>query len=277
MPPAAPPDRARRLSPLPILLARVRMPLMWAGTAALAFGGFAGLSWWVRGPLFALGLLVYLRLGRVRCEPRTVLPPVRGRWMALTGPADAVPSQGAHAYGQTYALALAAEPADGSRPDVAWRPLSRPPEEFPAFGEPVHAPLAGTVVTVHQRARDHRSRTSWPWLVAMVAETALRELRGPAGLLGNHVVIEADGGGYLLLGHLRRGSVAVAPGERVAAGQHVADCGSSGSCAEPQLRLQLMDHRRPLVAAGLPLRFAPGSFTGPHRDGVPRAWRPFTA
>ncbi|RCV53834.1 M23 family peptidase [Marinitenerispora sediminis] len=253
---------------------------MWAGTAVLVLGGHAGLSWWGRLPLFAVALLVYLRLGRVDREPRTVLPPVRGRWMAVSSPADQVPSQGTHAYGQTYAVALVAEPADGTRPDIGWRPLTRPPEDFPGFGAPVHAPADGTVLRVHDRQRDHRSRNSWPWLLGMVAETAVRELRGPAGLLGNHVVLDIGGGCYALLGHLRRGSVTVAAGDRVTAGQQIARCGNSGACTEPQVRFQLMEHRWPLVAAGVPFRWAAPAPASTDAGGAgtapPETWRPFT-
>lgn len=254
-----------------VALARVRVPLMWAAGAAL-LAGYAGLSWWAGWSLFAVALAVYLRLGTVRCAPRVLRPPVRGRWMALTSPVDAVPSQGTHAYGQTHALGLVAE--DGTRPDIGWRPLSRPPEDFPAFGRPVYAPADGVVVAVHDRSRDHRSRNSWPWLLGSVLENTLRELRGPAGLLGNHVVIDV-GGAYVLLGHLRKGSVGVRRGDRVAAGALIARCGNSGACTEPQLRMQLMDHRWPLVAAGLPFLWEAGWDGGSETAGLPETWRPF--
>lgn len=247
------------------------MPLMWLAMAAL-LAGYLGLSWWVGGTLLLVALAVNLRLGTPRCAPRVLAPPVRGRWMALTSPVDNVPSQGTHAYGQTYALGLVAE--DGTRPDIAWRPLSRPPQDFPAFGAPVHAPAEGTVVRVHDRQRDHRSRNSWPWLFGSVLENTLRELRGPSGLLGNHVVIDI-GGVHVLLGHLRRGSITVAPGDRVAPGQLIARCGSSGACTEPQLRMQLMDLPHPLFAAGLPLVWASGWNAGsPQAEGLPETWRP---
>lgn len=271
------PASAPRTSPsrTAVVLARVRVPLVWiAGLVLLA--GYAGVPWWIGWTLLAAALAVYLRLGTPRCEPRILQPPVRGRWMALTSPVDAVPSQGMHAYGQTYALGLVAEPADGSRPDIGWRPLSRPPEDFPAFGQPVYAPADGTVVAVHDRRRDHRSRNSWPWLFGTVLENALRELLGPAGLLGNHVVIDI-GGAYLLLGHLQWGSLLVRPGERVRAGRPIARCGSSGACLEPQVRVQLMDHRHPLVAAGLPMLWAEGWDGSGRAPGLPETWRPFTA
>lgn len=250
--------------------------------------GYAGLSWWVGGVLFVAALAVLLKVGTVRCPPRRMLPPVRGRWMALTSPVDTIPSQGSHAYGQTYALGLVAEPrraereeggpaagehVAGERPDIGWRPLSRPPEDFPGFGAPVCAPADGTVIRVHDRQRDHRSRNSWPWVLGSVLENTLRELRGPTGLLGNHVTVDA-GGVYVLLGHLQRGSVTVREGDRVTTGQQVARCGNSGACTEPQVRVQLMDRSRPLFAAGLPIEWAPGWNSRTGSAGLPETWRP---
>ncbi|MFD3687049.1 peptidoglycan DD-metalloendopeptidase family protein [Nocardiopsis sp. NPDC058631] len=249
------------------------MPLMWAATLTL-LAGYVGVPWWVGWALLVVALAVYLRVGTARREPRVMFPPVRGRWMALTSPVDGVPSQGSHAYGQTYALGLVAEPGGGTRPDIAWRPLSRPPEDFPAFGRPVYAPADGTVVAAHDARRDHRSRNSWPWLFGAVVENTLRELRGPAGMLGNHLVIDLGGGDHLLLGHLERGSLAVRRGDVVRAGQVVARCGNSGACTEPQVRVQLMDHRRPLFAAGLPIAWASGWNGRDDGVGLPETWRP---
>jgi len=75
------------------------------------------------------------------------------------------------------------------------------------------------------KARDHRSRTSWPGLVCLLIEGALRELGGPKRLLGNHVVLDFGNGSYAALAHLRRGSVLVRPGDHVNAGEQLAECG----------------------------------------------------
>jgi murein DD-endopeptidase MepM/ murein hydrolase activator NlpD len=66
------------------------------------------------------------------------------------------------------------------------------------------------------------------------------------------------------LARLRRRSVRVAAGQRVTAGQQIAECGNSGNSTEPHLHVQLMDHPSVLLAAGLPLRFQPA-------DGGPAA------
>lgn len=74
--------------------------------------------------------------------------------------------------------------------------MARPPSDYPGFGEPILSPVDGEVVRAYDRARDHRSRMSWGALVYMLTvEAFARELRGPKGILGNHLVIQAEGDG----------------------------------------------------------------------------------
>ena len=212
---------------------------------------------------FAAGVAPYFRLGSPRPRaPELILPPVTGRWLAMNSPASRIPSHGIHAYGQTFAIDLAAEPKQRDRPPWAWWPLARRPEAFPAFGADVLAPSDGVVAAVHDRERDHWSRTSWAALPYVVVEAMAREVTGPSRILGNHVVIDLGGGIYAALAHLQRGSVRVRPGDLVHAGDIVARCGNSGNSTEPHLHLQLMDHRRPALADGVPFTFA--------EAGVPR-------
>jgi hypothetical protein len=50
---------------------------------------------------------------------------------------------------------------------------------------------------------------------------------------GNHLVIDIGGGHYLLMGHLREGSIAVNVGEQVTEGQPIARVGNSGASSAP--------------------------------------------
>jgi murein DD-endopeptidase MepM/ murein hydrolase activator NlpD len=242
-----------------VYAARLRMPLLWGALV-----------------LLVAGLALYFRVGTVRRPPVEVAAPVAGRWTAVNSPADKVPSHGLHAYGQTYAIDLVHEPTEGSRPEFGAGPAFRPPEDFPAFGRPILAPADGTVVRAHGRERDHRSRSSWPSLLYLLAEGSLRELTGPSRVLGNHLVLDLGGGVYAVLAHLRRGSLRVAKGQRVAAGEQVAECGNSGNSTEPHLHFQLMDHPSVLFAAGLPFRLARYEVDGRAEAGVPANGRPFT-
>jgi hypothetical protein len=263
---------------LPVLLARIRMPLLWAAflLALVSFWADLGPAGWALPVLLGLGMLVYLRLGTVRREPVTVRPPLTGRWVAINSPADKVPSHGLHAYGQTYAIDLVHEPEPGARPAFNQGPAMRPPAAFPAFGQPVLAPADATVVRVHDRERDHLSRNSWLALPYLLAEGFPRELSGPSRIVGNHVVLDLGGGVHALLAHLKRGSIRVRPGQRVAAGEQLAECGNSGNSSEPHLHFQLMDSPRVLFAAGLPFRFEGVAGEGLAGDaGVPANGKPF--
>ena len=191
-------------------------------------------------------------IGRIRV-PLAV--PVTGRWCARNSPASRVPSHGLHAYAQTFAIDLVHEPAPGTREAGVWWPPVKPPAAFPGFGAEVRAPADGVVVIVHDRERDHWSRTGWLALPFLLVESAARELTGPGRILGNHVVIDLGGGVYAALAHLQRRSARVRPGDVVRAGTVIASCGNSGSSSEPHLHLQLMDHSRAALADGIPFTF----------------------
>jgi hypothetical protein len=263
---------------MPVILARLRMPLVYLGLAAVAVDSFVvDLPRWPVLGLLAVAFAIYLRVGTVRRPPVLVAPPVAGGWLAFNSPASRVPSHHLHAYGQTYAIDLVHEPAGGRRPGLSWWPLARRPADFPGFGQPVLAPADATVVRAHDAERDHWSRTSPPALLYLVAEGMARELLGPGRILGNHVVLDLGGGVYAALAHLRRGSVRVRPGDRVAAGQQLAACGNSGNSTEPHLHFQLMDHPSVLLAAGLPMAFDHYQAAGAGQSGLPGNLEAFTA
>lgn len=250
------------------LASRVRPPLPALGvllvladlTDLLTGGGLAGFV-----VLVAFGLL-----DRVRppaAPLRVVEAPVHGPWRALNSPATKVPSHGVNSLGQTHAIDLAFDPPDGGHPGHSGRQWRRP-EEYPAFGRPVLSPVDGTVVRVHQRRRDHRARSGgWSVLYLLVVEGFVRQVGGTRWLAGNHVVVRADDGAYAALVHLRRGSARVLPGDRVTAGQQLAECGNSGNSSEPHLHVQLCDSPRLAASGGLPMAFRGGAPDG--GDGLP--------
>ena len=131
------------------------------------------------------------------------------------------------------------------------------------------APADGRVVRTRGWWRDHWSRNSWPALLYLFVEGSARELLGPAGLLGNHVVLDLGNGTFAALAHLKRGSITVTKGQVVRAGQQLAECGNSGNSSEPHIHFQLMDTSRTAIAAGLPFCF----------DGcdMPKNGQPFVA
>ncbi len=101
--------------------------------------------------------------------------------------------------------------------------------------------------------RDHWSRTSPPALAYLIVES-VRELLGPLGVLGNHVVIETDDGACVLLAHLQRHTLCVKHGDVVEIGDLIGRCGNSGNTSEPHVHIQAMDRPSVWIAAGRPLR-----------------------
>ncbi|MEV5766348.1 M23 family metallopeptidase [Micromonospora sp. NPDC052213] len=191
--------------------------------------------------------------------------PFRGPWLARNSPARRVPSHGTHLFATTYAMDFVAVRGRHTATTRDWRSLlsTEPVERFFAFGQPVLAPAAGRVVSVHDGEADHVARRS-PLARVPYALTQASRARGGAGALaGNHVILELEGRrAYVVLAHLRAGSIRVGEGEPVAAGREVADCGNSGNSTQPHLHIQVMDSADPFAARGLPMSF---------RDY--RAWR----
>ncbi|MFD5320549.1 M23 family metallopeptidase [Streptomyces sp. NPDC127098] len=178
--------------------------------------------------------------------------PVTGRWSALNSPADKVPSHGTSAYGQSHAIDITAAPEDRPAPTFGWWPIARGNRAFPAFDQPLFAVADATVVHASDRHRDHLSRNSYPALAYLFLEGLVRDTAGPGRVVGNHLILDLGDGVYAMYAHLRRGSLAVRPGDRVTAGQPVARCGNSGNSTEPHLHFQLMDGPDLTTARGLP-------------------------
>jgi len=189
-------------------------------------------------------------------DPIVLALPFRGTWQAQNSPARRVPSHGTHLFATTYAIDFIAL-RDGRPADVRdWRTLfgTEPNERFHAFGQPILAPAAGTVVAVHDGEPDHVARRSPLTLVHYALTQASRARHGPAALAGNHVIVQISGG-YVLLAHLRCGSILVGPGDAVDIGQWLAACGNSGNSTQPHLHLQVMDSPDAATARGVPMAF----------------------
>ena len=95
---------------------------------------------------------------------------------------------------------------------------------YHCWDEPILAPADGVVVAVEN---DHQD---WP--------VGQRDHANPAG---NLVIIDIGDGLYVMMAHLRMGSVTMAEGERVVVGDVVGRCGNSGNTSEPHLHMQVQD------------------------------------
>ncbi|MFJ8690982.1 M23 family metallopeptidase [Micromonospora wenchangensis] len=191
-------------------------------------------------------------------DPVVLALPFRGTWLVRNSPARRVPSHGTDLFATTYAMDFVAVRGRRTATVRDWRTLlaTEPPQRFLAFGRPVLAPAAGWVVAVHDGEVDHEARRSPTTLLAYALTQAARVRRGAGAVAGNHVIVELAGHrGYVLLAHLRAGSVRVAVGDPVDVGQELADCGNSGNSTQPHLHLQVMDAADPYDARGVPVAF----------------------
>lgn len=244
-----------------ILLVAVALCLLGTLRRLLPRGGviestFLVLPWLGIAGLLATTLVAMLaaRLLPVH-ESISVVSPVTGRWLGMNSPVNKVPSHGVRSYGQAYAIDLVYEPVGQERPAFGTGPAMRSPEEYPAFGQPVRAMVDGEVVGVLDTLRDHRARSNTSGIVYMMIEGAIRELAGPKFIIGNHVTIRSDDGVFAVVAHLKNGSALVNVGDRVCAGQEIAECGNSGNSSEPHVHAQLMDRRSAWTGQGVPLSF----------------------
>ncbi|WP_248152021.1 peptidoglycan DD-metalloendopeptidase family protein [Microbacterium aoyamense] len=199
--------------------------------------------------------------------------PFTGRWMAQNSPADHVPSHGTHLFATTYAIDFVALDERGRTAPRSWRSAfsTEAPEIFLGFGVDLLSPLSGTVVATHDGEEDHIARRS-PFALAAYALTQWERVRGGAGAIaGNHVVIK-DARRFVLLAHLRRGSLVVRPGDDVVVGTRIGACGNSGNSTEPHVHVQAMDAADATIARGLPITFAT-----PAGHVLPRNGEPFIA
>jgi hypothetical protein len=198
--------------------------------------------------------------------------PFTGRWLVQNSPARRVPSHGTDLWGGRYAIDfVGVDERNRTSPTLDWRAAlaTEPPDRFVAFGRPVLAPADGVVVAVHDGEPDHEARRSQVALLPYALTQASRIRGGPAAIAGNHVVLElTDGGAFVLIAHLRRGSVAVTPGMPVAEGRPLGACGNSGNSTQPHVHLQAMDGPDATRAAGLPLEFRSYRVL-PRSGGVP--------
>ena len=113
------------------------------------------------------------------------------------------------------------------------------PEQWFGHGADVVAAADGTVVA----ARDGLPEQSPSSLPAGI---------DPTQTTGNHVIVQIRPDTWALYAHLQPGSIAVAAGDEVVAGQPLGRLGNSGNSIAPHLHFGLLDGPDPGNASSVP-------------------------
>jgi murein DD-endopeptidase MepM/ murein hydrolase activator NlpD len=129
-----------------------------------------------------------------------------------------------------------------------------PVREAYAWGQPVHMPFDGEIVEAADGFPE-RSRIVPLREIGVVLKNALtfdpKRLRP---ILGNHVIARSADA-FAAFAHLVPGSVRVATGEAVRAGDEIGKVGHTGNSTAPHLHFQLMDSPDALTASGIACAF----------------------
>ena len=173
-------------------------------------------------------------------------PPLAGKgWVALNGCCDiggahratGLPVNGGVYFAQRFAI-------DWMRLDGAGHLVKGDPADvhnYPDYGADVLAVADGTVVSTLNTLEDQ--------VPGKMPDPATITL---ANVDGNHVVLDLGGGVFAFYAHMRKGSVRVAPGQRVKRGQVLGKLGNTGNTSAPHLHFHLMEGPSVLGSNGIP-------------------------
>jgi murein DD-endopeptidase len=196
----------------------------------------------------------------VRAAPIRVGAPLRGTWVAANGPAN-------HTHHRRSWLARGGRPhfperfaidfirvvndrlTDGSSADN---------ENYFGYGADVFAVVDATVAAIIDGIPDNDPANRAP-------EGLTLETMG-----GNTVALDLGNGFYAFYGHLQPGSIRVAVGQRVRAGDVLARLGNSGNSNAPHLHFQVGDAPSLLAGNGVAYVFDSFGYGGARRrDEIP--------
>ncbi|MFO0577042.1 MAG: urea transporter [Polyangia bacterium] len=230
------------------LLQRIGLPILFLpfNVTVLTLLLAARQRAWDRGPKsidFTPGTpeenLAYFRTRLLRFRwlyPTRFRLPVRGAWVCTQGTDGALSHKGRW----RHAFDFEVRGSDGRLFADAGSAL----KDYYCYRLPVLASAAGVVAKVEASVPDNESgvmnlEQNW----------------------GNYVILQHAPGLYSMVAHLLRGSIKVAEGQSVHAGQLLGLCGSSGRSARPHVHFQLQSGSRPTDDT-LPCRFTDAVVAG---------------
>ena len=160
--------------------------------------------------------LQLVRISVPPTDPVVLDSPLAGEWFVYNGGRSVLLN--GHSPNESNAIDFLRLGANGrTHTGGAGAPLT----DYAGFGSPVLAPADGRIVEVADGYADT-----------------------PPGTNGDHsntLVVDIGGGRYVVMGHLKQGSVTVEVGDVVRRGQPLAAVGNTGNTNEPHLHLQVQD------------------------------------
>jgi len=179
--------------------------------------------------------------------PVTAIPPIRigpplrgGRWMAVEGPGDhrshhwggLTAIDGALTIPQRFAIDwFGLDEANHSLPKQHDSLAATVDGDWAGFGREVLAVADGVVVDARDGAPDGKPLAPQPEPDDLTART----------LYGDFVVLQIGPNLFAHYAHLRAGSVAVRPGERIRRGAVIGRVGQTGAAGAPHLHFHVSD------------------------------------
>jgi len=125
-------------------------------------------------------------------------------------------------------------------------------ENWYSYGKAIYAPGTGVVLAAVNDIPENWFEDAG---ASKIGYPKLAPEKDPKDI-GNFVMLDHQNGEYSLLLHMKPGSVAVKPGDRVEQGQFLGRIGFSGDSIFPHLHYALMDGPQVFQAWGLPAYFS---------------------
>jgi len=210
----------------------------------LLVAGYRYVTLWYRGtPERTLdGYLTYSR--RFPYSGRELYLPFAGEWTVW----QAFDGEWTHRGPWRYAYDFVITDPDGR----TFRGDGSRLTDYYAFGKPVLSPVDGTVVEITDGVEDNPPGQA-----------------NKENNYGNYVLLWDYRGFYVLVAHLRKGSVRVKPGDRVLKGSLLGQCGNSGYSPQPHIHIHVQASPK-VGSPTLPFKFVSYVSSGRFLDvGLP--------
>ena len=181
--------------------------------------------------------------------------PLKGTWVAAAAPS--LISHHRWAGIQEFAFDFVQIGANGKTYKGEGSKLS----DYYAYGAPIYSIGDGKVVSVKDDAGESDQNLKQPdetneeYLTRLAIYQQELLSKGFENVLGNHIIIEHEGGEYSYYLHLKKGSLKVQPGDLVSRGEQIAELGHSGNSTEPHLHFHLTDGPDMSYSRSIPVSF----------------------